>query len=77
MLYAPRFHSLGVRNSKHWFDDGSWAPFKTHRWEQWRSSEPVHDKLHLDDRMRIRMGQQVVRYFEAEMERENGPIAFY
>ena len=77
MLYAPRFHSLGVRKTKHWFNDGSWAPFKTHRWEQWRSSEPVHDKLHLVDRMRIRMGQQVVRYFEAEMEREKGPIAFY
>ena len=42
---------------------------KSHRWNEWRQSEPRHDMLHMNDRMRVKMGRQVVRYFEGEHER--------
>ena len=77
MMFAPRFHTYGVRNSKKWLGDGSSVPMRTHRWEQWRWSEPVGDMLHLNDSCRIRMGQAVIRFFEGEMERGSGAIAEY
>ena len=48
-----------------------------HRWNQWRASEEVADKLHLVDSLRVRMGKMVVTYFEGEIEREQGAIAQY
>ena len=77
MWYAPRFQMLGVRKTKKWYEDGSFIHFKTHRWEAWRATEPIHDLLHLNDQMRIRMGRGVVRYFEGEIERADGPVAEY
>ena len=74
MLHAPRFQMLGVRTSKKWSDDGSWVPFKTHRWNQWRHTEPVHDKVHLSDQMRVKMGQAVVKYLEGEQERAGDDV---
>ena len=47
--------------------------FKTHRWNDWRATEARDDKLHLSDRMRVKMGRQVIKFFEGEYER-NGPI---
>ena len=43
----------------------------------WRASEPLHDKVHLVDSLRVRMGRMVLSYFEGEIERENGAIANY
>ena len=74
MMFSPRFHTYGVRTSRKRLNDGSTIPFKTHRWEQWRWSEPVGDMLHLSDQMRIRMGQAVVKFFDAEMERGGGAM---
>ena len=64
---------MGVRSSYKVLQDGSKWDFKTHRWNEWRQSEPVDDKLHLADKMRIKMGKSVVKYFEGERER-NGPL---
>ena len=69
---APRFHTWGTRTSTK-VVDGVQREFKTHRWNDWRQSEARDDKLHLSDRLRVKMGKQVVRYFEAEFER-NGPL---
>ena len=77
MFYAPRFQMLGVRKTKKWFADGSFSNFKSHRWEAWRATEPVHDKLHLSDQLRVRMARGVVRYFQGEVERGAGPVAEY
>ena len=48
-----------------------------HRMGQWRATEPRHEKLHLGDAMRVRMGKMVVDYFKGEVEREDGPISKY
>ena len=77
MFTGPGFQNLGVRKTKIWHSDGSWSDFKAHRWQEWRRTEPDHDKLHLNDRLRMRMGRMVVRYFEGEMEREAGAISVY
>ena len=53
---TPRFHRYGVRTGKKIMVDGTQVPFKTHQWNQWRQSEPVHDMLHLNDYWRVRMG---------------------
>ena len=41
----------------------------THRWNEWRQSEPRDDMLHLSDKNRVKMGKQVVKYFVGEQER--------
>ena len=66
---APKFHTLATRTTTREVD-GVVREFKTHRWNEWRATE---DKLHLSDRMRVKMGRQVIKYFEREYER-NGPI---
>ena len=43
------------------------------RWNEWRASEAYEDKLHLTDKMGIKMGQYVVKYFQGERER-NGEL---
>ena len=77
LSHMPNFNTLGVRRTKMWFEDHSWRHVLQHRFNHWRASEPLHDKLHLVDSMRVRMGKMVVKYFEGEMERENGAIANY
>ena len=67
-LCVPRFHLYGTRTGKR-LVDGFQRTFKTHRWNEWRSSEPRHDMLHLSDKMRIKMARQVIRFFEGEYER--------
>ena len=75
--YAPHFNTLGVRRYKKWYDDGSWRMIIHHRIGQWTGSELVHERTQLADPMRIRMSRMVVKYFEGEMSRENGPISRY
>ena len=77
MLHVPHFNTLGVRRTKYWFDDGSFRNICQHRMNHWRASEPLHDKVHLVDSLRVRMGRMVLSYFEGEIERENGAIANY
>ena len=72
LQHVPHFNTLGVRRTKFWFEDGSWRNILQHR-----SSEEVVDKLHLVDSLRVRMGKMVLRYFEGEMDREDGAIAHY
>ena len=67
-LCAPRFHNLGTRTTKRMVN-GNWQMFKTHRWNEWRKSEPKHDMLHLSDQLRVKMGKQIVKYFEGENDR--------
>ena len=76
-MHVPHFNTLGVRRTKLWFEDGSWRNILQHRMNQWRASEEPHDKLHLVDGLRVKMGQMVVKYFEGEMNREDGAIAQY
>ena len=65
----PNFQTWGTRS---WTDD--WGQVRmTHRWNQWRSSEAVDDKLHLSDNLRAKMGKAVVKFFEGELERK-GPL---
>ena len=75
--YVPRLNTLGVRRYKRWNMDGSWQMVVHHRMGQWRATEPRHEKLHLGDAMRVRMGKMVVDYFKGEVEREDGPISKY
>ena len=55
----------------------SWRNVIQHRLNQWSVSEEVHDKLHLVDQLRVRMGRMVLSHFEGEIDRENGAIAQY
>ena len=75
--YVPHFNTLGVRRFKQWYDDGSWRMVVQHRMGQWTGSEAKHERGQLVDPMRIRMARMIVKYFEGEAERENGPIAHY
>ena len=65
----PSFRAWGTRSWTDW----SGQVRKTHRWGEWRKSEPVADKLHLSDKMRSKMGQSVVKFFKGELERK-GPL---
>ena len=69
---VPRLNIWGTRTSKKYID-GTQVEFKTHRWNEWRESEPAHDKLHLCDKMRVKMAQYVIKYFQAEREKK-GPL---
>ena len=69
---VPGFNVLGTRTSKRWVD-GAMTEFKTHRWNDWRASEDREDKLHLSDKLRVRMGQYVHKFFLAER-RDKGPL---
>ena len=59
-ICTPAFHRFGIRTIK-----GVLA----HHFSQWRQSEPVADMVHLNDRMRVRMGQAVLRHFSGEIDR--------
>ena len=65
----PSFQTWGIRSWKDW----SGRVMTTHRWNEWRSSEPNEDKLHLSDKMRAKMGKSVVNFFEGQFERK-GPL---
>jgi hypothetical protein len=69
MQCVPRFNTWGTRTSTKELEDGSKWEMKTHRWNEWRSSETRGDKLHLSDKMRVKMARQVIRYFEGEVAR--------
>ena len=77
LLHVPHFQTLGVRRTKHWFEDGSFRNVLQHRMNHWRASEALADKVHLADGLRVRMGRMVISYFEGEMHRENRAIAQY
>ena len=77
LVHIPHFNTLGVRRTKLWYEDGSWRNILQHRWNHWRASEAVSDKLHLVDGLRVKMGRMVLKYFEGEMVREDGAIAQY
>ena len=63
---VPSFQAWGTRSWTDW----SGQVRKTHRWGEWRASEPDADKLHLSDKMRAKMGKQVVKFFKGELERK-------
>ena len=62
---VPGFHTWGTRTTKRMVD-GERVEFKTHRWNEWRASEAAGDKLHLVDKMRVKMAQYVVKYFQGQ-----------
>ena len=65
---VPRFHTWGTRTTTRMIG-GVKQVVKAHRWNEWRQSEPRHDMLHMTDKMRVKMGRQVVRFFEGEHKR--------
>ena len=69
---VPRFHTMGVRSTKKRVE-GKKVEFKTHRWNEWRASEDYEDKLHVVDKMRVKMGNYVLKFFQAEREKK-GPL---
>ena len=72
----PWFQRYGVRKNTKVLEDGSKWEFQTHRWNEWRHSEARDDKLHLVDKLRVKMGQSVIKYFEGTMSR-NHPLGNY
>ena len=70
---VPALNIFGTRTTKKKVEGGDKVEFKTHRWNLWRSSEANEDKLHLVDKERVRMGQYILKYFQAER-REKGPL---
>ena len=72
ILYVPDFYEMGTRLTKR-VVNGVQTEFKTHCWNQWRVNEAREDKLHLADSWRVKMGQDVVKYFQEER-RKNGPL---
>ena len=72
--YTPRFNRFGVRCGRVWDEGaGSMVKYQQHQMNQWRESEPVHDKLHLNDQWRVRMAGAVVKHFQGELNRF-GPL---
>ena len=69
MSGPPCFQTWGTRSSMKVLEDGSAWPFKTHRWNEWRETEKS-EKLHLNDKMRGKMGQAIVKYFQSENDRK-------
>ena len=69
---VPDFHHMGTRLNKR-VVYGVQTEFKTHCWNQWRASESRENKLHLADFWRVKMGQDVVKYFQ-EQRRLNGSL---
>ena len=66
---VPNFQAWGTRT---WTDN--WGQVRrTNRWNDWRASEPDHDKLHLKDSLRAKMGKSVVKFFQGELDRK-GPL---
>ena len=70
MSGPPCFQVWGTRTSRKILEDGSSWPMKTHRWNEWRVMDKKEDMLHLNDKMRARMGQAVVKYFDGETKRK-------
>ena len=64
-----QMYRLGVKNGTQKKQDGSITRVQKHLFKQWRQSEPNNDKVHLSDEWRVRMGIQVTRHFEGEMDR--------
>ena len=77
LVHVPHINTLGVRRTKMWYEDGSWRKVLQHRFNHWRASEQLWDKVNLADALRVRMGKMVLTYFEGEVARENGDIAHY
>ena len=70
---VPKFHTMGIRSTKKRVD-GKKVEFNTHRWwNEWRASEHYEDKLHHVDKMRVKMGNYVLKFFQAEREKK-GPL---
>ena len=65
----PNFQAWGNRTWR----DRAGGFRQTHRWNDWRSTEAVNDKLHLKDSLRAKMGRAVVRFFQGELDRK-GPL---
>ena len=62
---VPAFDHMGTRACKKKVGK-QMVEFKTHRWNLWRASEGYEDKLHLVDKERVRMGQYILKFFQAE-----------
>ena len=65
-IKVPNFTTLGVRVDNPTVKDkygNTWVNHTTkHRYEHWREEE-VRRMLHLSDKVRLKMGRQVGRYF--------------
>ena len=69
-VFTPRFNRFGVRCGKRWDSQaGKLVSYQQHQLNQWRESEPIEDKLHLNDQWRVRMAGAVVRHFRGEVDR--------
>ena len=70
---TPRFHRFGVRDGWTYNADGKRVRVKRHIHSQWCQIEPIRNRMHLNDVMRIRLGVSVLRHFQGEFER-NGKL---
>ena len=61
LFHVPNFQSLGTRS--YWDATGVYR--RVHRWNEWQEYE-YEEKKHLSDKMRVKMGQYVVKYFQGE-----------
>ena len=64
--YAPGMHKFGVRTDTKKYVNRYGAiqvrKTKTHRWEEWREEDKAR-MLHLSNKVRVKMGRKVGRYF--------------
>ena len=71
---TPRFHRFGVKCGRK-LVNGVQVPLHTHQMRRWRQSEPVIDRLHLNDEWRIRLGKSVIHHFQSEQARRGILVA--
>ena len=66
IIYAPSMHTFGVRtDKKKWKDRYGQVRVrhvKSHRWGEWREQDKSR-MLHLNNKIRVKMGKTVGRYF--------------
>lgn len=63
---TPRFHRFGIRSGRKMVGGVS-VPMHVHQLKKWRQTEPVGERLHLNDYWRVRLGGAVVKHFQSEM----------
>ena len=63
---TPRF---GVKDGYEFDQAGNRVKVKRHIMSQWLQSEPRGERMHLNDRFRVRLGVGAVRHFRGEYER--------
>ena len=66
---TPRLHRFGVKSGRK-FVNGIPTPLHVHQLSKWRQTEEVHDMIHLNDQMRVRLGAAVINHFESEQNKK-------